>query len=58
MKKTYSILFSLLILVGCTDLTEDMYDRVGAGNFLQNRENVLQVLSTSYSYAHSTTLIS
>ena len=59
MKKIYIIFISaVMAFVGCTDLTEEMYDKVGAGNFLQNRENVLQVLSTSYSYAHSTTLIS
>ncbi|MEX2592910.1 MAG: RagB/SusD family nutrient uptake outer membrane protein [Anditalea sp.] len=52
---TLSLLFSL---IGCTDLGEEMYDTVGAGNFLQKRENVLQVLSTSYAYAHSSTLIS
>lgn len=58
--KKISILFisAIITFVSCTDLTEEMYDRVGSGNFLQNRENVLQVLSTSYSYAHSTTLIS
>jgi len=59
MKKTHYIFWiTLLWAVACTDLTEDMYDRVGAGNFLQNKENILQVLATSYSYAHSTTLIS
>jgi hypothetical protein len=58
MKKTYLYLATLIAFIGCTDLSEEMYDTVGAGNFLQNRENVLQVLSTSYSYAHTSTLIS
>lgn len=59
MKKINIYLASILIaFIGCTDLSEEMYDTVGAGNFLQNRENVLQVLSTSYSYAHTSTLIS
>lgn len=58
--KKYSIysIFTLVFFMACTDLTEDMYDTVGAGNFLEKRENVLQVLSTSYAYAHTSTLIS
>jgi hypothetical protein len=59
MKKYNFFILSLLFsFMGCTDLGEEMYDTVGAGNFLQKRENVLQVLSTSYAYAHSSTLIS
>lgn len=58
MKKIYLYLATFIAIIGCTDLSEEMYDTVGAGNFLQNRENVLQVLSTSYSYAHTSTLIS
>lgn len=59
MKKYYSYIIAFMItLASCTDLSEEMYSSVGAGNFMESRENVLRVLGTSYSYAHSSTLIS
>lgn len=59
MKKYYSYIIAFMItLASCTDLSEEMYSSVGSGNFMESRENVLRVLGTSYSYAHSSTLIS
>lgn len=59
MKKFNSyIIAAFMTLASCTDLSEDMYSTVGAGNFLESKENVLRVLGTSYAYAHSSTLIS
>jgi starch-binding outer membrane protein, SusD/RagB family len=55
---TIKLLFAAVLIAGCTDLTEQMHSSVGADNFLQSEENVLQTLATTYSYSHSTTLIS
>src|SRR5690625_2760777 len=57
----YLTKYTLLLVIffaSCTDLTEEMHSSVGANNFLESRENVLQTLSTTYAYSHTTSLIS
>lgn len=55
---TLFVLFAVGLLAGCTDLSEEMHSSVGADNFLQGEENLQQTLATTYSYAHTSTLIS
>lgn len=58
--KLRNILVCMLLVTAnsCTDLSEDMYDRVGSGNFVQKKDNLMQVIGSVYAKAHNTTLIS
>ncbi|ODS81399.1 MAG: hypothetical protein ABS46_11580 [Cytophagaceae bacterium SCN 52-12] len=59
MKLRNIIAYALLLASGsCTDLSEEMYDRVGSGNFIQKKDNLMQVIGSVYARAHNTTLIS
>lgn len=58
MKKKIAYFFLFVTLFGCTDLSEEMYDRVGSGNFIQKKENLMQLIGTVYANMHTTTLIS